>query len=173
VKYVYYQGKVQGDPSTKLIFGANNGAYSLYVGSYDNTLLSDNYGIAIDILWTSPRVGEYLVVTMESPDLHLQEVLLVIDGQSAPVGKTSVAINSNARDWIGSIDIYVFFYAVPGNTTGQVVMSNFRFVNVTSASGYLQAKRLADAAALAAQRGLQAPKVVEPPPTSADPSAQP
>lgn len=172
VKYVYQQGKVQGDPSSKLTFGAISGAFSLYEGSYDNSWLTDHYGIAIDILWTAPQIGDYLVVTMESPDLHLQEVLLVIDGQSAPVGKTSVAINSNARDWIGPIDIYIFFYAVPGNSFGQVVMSNFRFVEVTSASGYLQAKRLADVAAIAAQRGLQAPTVVGVPPTSADPTSK-
>lgn len=160
VQYVYQQGNVQGDPSTKLTFGPNNGAFSLYEGSYHNHDLADSYGMAIDILWTAPQVGDYLVVTMASPDLHLQETLLVMDGQSAPAGKTSVAINSNARDWIGAIDIYIFFYAAPGNRFGQVVMSNFRLVEVTSSTGYLQTKRLADAAAKSAQRALEAPKVV-------------
>jgi hypothetical protein len=92
----FTQGTVSGDPSRGLTLGYYHGAYSIYEGSYDNSPVGDGYGIAFDLLWTAPSTGDYLVVTMESPEEGVQETLLVIDGQSHPQGKTSVAINCDA-----------------------------------------------------------------------------
>jgi pimeloyl-ACP methyl ester carboxylesterase len=155
------QGNVQGDPSTKLIFKPASGAwpaYSIFQGSYDNSPDSDNYGIAFDIVWTAPQAGDYLVVTMESPELGEQETLLVMDGQSYPGGKTSVAINSDVSSWLFSLYMNIYFLAAEGNTIGQVALSNFNFVVVGSASGYLRARRLAAAAEKTVQRSLSAPR---------------
>lgn len=161
IKTVNKQGSVYGDPATKLTFRPSPGtwpAYSIFHGSYDNSPDSDNYGISFDLVWTAPQIGDYLVVTSESPDLGEQETLLVMDGQSYPAGKTSVAINCDVSSWLYSIDIYIYFLAAQGNSIGQVALSNFNFVVVGSASGYLRARRLAAAAEKTARRSLRAPK---------------
>lgn len=135
----------QADSSGTVTLGPNNGAYSIFHGSYANSEFGDGYGLAIDIDWTGPQAGDYLVVSMESPVEGELEVLLVMDGQSFPSGLTSVAINSNARNlFSSSLDLYVYFLAA-GNSNGQVVLSNFRLVEVGSASGALRANRLAAA----------------------------
>lgn len=160
VKAVATQGNVQGSPSTALIFRPASGtwpAYSIFRGSYKNSPESDNYGIAFDVTWVAPQIGDYLVVTMESPDLGVQETLLVMDGQSYPGGTTSVAINCDVSSWFSSLDMYIYFLAAKGNSIGRVAISNFRFVVVGSASGYLRARRLAAAAERTAQRSLRAP----------------
>lgn len=157
----YTQGNVQGDPSTKLVFRPASGGwpnYSIFQGYYTNPLDGDGYGLAVDILWTAPQVGDYLVITMESPELGEQEVLLVMDGQSYPGGKTSVAINSDVSSALFSLDMYIYFLAAQGNTIGQVAVSNFRLVEVGSASGYLRERRLAAVAERAVKRGLNAPR---------------
>jgi hypothetical protein len=154
------QGNVQGHPSTKLIFGAASGtwpAYSIYHGNYYNPPLGDNYGIAFDVVWTAPQAGDYLVVTMEAPETRIQETLLVMDGQSYPRGRTSVAINCDVSSLL-SLDMHIYYLAARGNSIGQVALSNFRFVVVESASGYLRARRLAAVAEKTAQRGLTAPQ---------------
>jgi hypothetical protein len=91
---------------------------------------------------------------MPSPDLHRQETLLVLDGQDYPGGGTSIAINVDASF---TQNIYIYFLAAKGNTTGVVGVSNFRFVAVKSASGYLEARRLAKAEERTRQRSLTAP----------------
>jgi Thioesterase domain len=153
VTTVSTQGSVQGEPSTKLTFGPNGGDYSIFQGSYYNSDFGDGYGIAVDILWIAPQTGDYLVVTMESPDLGVQEVLLVLDGQSAPVGQTSVAINSDVSS-VFDLDLYIYFLAA----NSYVTLSNFRLVEVGSASGYLRARRLAEAGAKSAKRTLREPR---------------
>jgi hypothetical protein len=156
----FTQGTVKGDPLRGLTLGYNHGAYSIYGGSYDNSPHGDGYGIAFDLLWTAPLIGDYLVVTMESPEEGAQETLLVIDGQSHPQGKTSVAINCDASSWLRSLDINIYFLAPAGHNLSQVNLSNFRLVVVGSASGYLRARRLAAAAEKLAQRSRRAPKLV-------------
>lgn len=154
------EGNVRGDPSSTLVFGPAGTwpAYSIFQGSYHNPDDSDNYGIAFDIFWTTPFFGDYLVVTMESPELGEQEVLLVMDGQSISEEKTSVAINCDRSSWFSSLSIYIYFLAAMGNTIGQVDLSNFRFVVVGSASGYLRSRRLAAAAEKLAKRSVTAPR---------------
>jgi pimeloyl-ACP methyl ester carboxylesterase len=154
------EGNVSGDPSSTLVFGPAGTwpAYSIFQGSYQNPEDSDNYGIAFDIFWTTPFSGDYFVVTMESPDLGEQEVLLVMDGQSVPEEKTSVAINCDRSSWFSSLSIYIYFLAAQQNTIGRVELSNFRFVVVGSASGYLRSRRLAAAAEKLAKRSVTAPR---------------
>lgn len=144
------QGNVKGDPSTKLLLGPAPGAfpaYSIFQGSYDNPLDGDGYGLAFDLLWTAPQPGDYLVVTTESPDLGEQEVVAVLDGQSAPLGATSVAIAADASSDFFSLSLYVYFLAATGNTFGRVALSNFRVVTVDDADGVLRARRRAAAEA--------------------------
>lgn len=165
VQTVYTQGTVKGNPSSQLTFGPNGGGYSVFQGSYYNSMDGDGYGMAIDILWTLPQVGDYLVITMESPDTGLQEVLLVLDGQSYPGGQTSVAINSSATNipWI-PIDIYIYYYTAQSDSVSQVTLSNCRLVVVGSSSGYLRSRRQGAAAEKLAKRQLRAPQAL--PPTS-------
>lgn len=163
VTEVYSRGNVQGDPSTRLILGPNPGrSYSIFQGSYYNAWDGDGYGVAIDVHWIAPQPGDYLVVTMASPDLGLQEVVLVMDGQSAPIGRTSVAINSDASSFL-NLDLYIYFLAARQISTDLVILSNFRLVNVVSASGALRAQRLAATAARAAALSPTAPRVAPPP----------
>jgi hypothetical protein len=170
VTKVWVQGNVQGDPRTRLVFGPNSGPnrgkYSIFQGSYYNSKLGDGYGVAMDIQWIAPQTGDYLVVTMESPELGLQEVLLVLDGQSAPVGTTSVAINSDVSS-LFNLDLYIFFVSSYEFTSDLVVISNFRLIEVGSASGVLRARRQAAAAETLASRSRQASRVRAVPPVEA------
>lgn len=165
VTTVSMQGNVHGDPS-RLLFGYSRAGYSIFRGSYYNPKLGGGYGIALDIQWIAAQQGNYLVVTLESPELGEQEVLLVMDGQSAPVGTTSVAINSEVSS-VFSLDIYIYFLAVQPVLREQVVVSNFRLIEVTSASGYLESRRQAAAAERLARRSLQAPRAQAVPPAAA------
>lgn len=144
------EGNVSGDPSTTLLFGPASGTwptYSIFKGGYDNALDSDGYGIAFDLSWTAPQAGDYLVVTVEAPDGGGQEVIAVLDGQSAFSGATSVAVNSDASSVFSALSLYVYFLAAEGNTTGSVAISNFRTVTVADAEGRLRARRRAAAVA--------------------------
>jgi hypothetical protein len=157
-------GNVQTYAGSKFVFKPASGnwpAYSSLEGSYYNysSPFNDNYGIAFDVMWTSPRVGDYLVVTMEAPELRVQETLLVMDGQSYPGGTTSVAINSDISSLLW-LDLNIYFLAAKGNTTGSVTISNFRFVVIGSASGYLRARRLEALAEKTAQRAQTAPRKI-------------
>jgi len=151
------QGNVKGDPTRGLTLGYNQGAYSIFQGSYTNSPLGDGYGLAFDLLWTAPQIGDYLVVTMESPEERVQETLLVIDGQSSPAGKTSIAINCDASSGLSSLHIYIYFFAELGHNLSQVNLSNFRLVIVGSESGYLRCRRVAAALEKSAQRGRRIP----------------
>jgi hypothetical protein len=155
---IYIQGNVQGDPTSTLILGPTPGpAYSIFKGYYKNSDFGDGYGMAIDLVWTAPQIGDYLAVTMDSPELGDQETLLVMDGQSFAAGKTSVAISSKVSS-LFYLPIYIYFFAAAGNTIGQVALSNFRLIDVGSASGYLRARRAAASAEKSAKRALRAPQ---------------
>jgi hypothetical protein len=151
---------VNGDPSTRLIFAPPGaGAFSFYQGCYDNPDDSDNYGIAFDMVWIGPRIGDYVVVTIESVSHLGQEVLLVMDGQSFPGGRTSVAINSDVGDILGFLPtFYIFYYAAfaPPAIPNVLVVSNFRYVVVTSASGNLRVQRQVAKAERAKKLALRA-----------------
>jgi hypothetical protein len=137
------QGNVQGDPSTALVFGPASGpepAYSLFQGNYSPSS-SDQYGIAFDLDWTAPQSGDYLVVTIGGYDTEVYYTLLVIDGQSAPNGTTSVAINTDVWDF--SSNIFIYFLGSQANSAGQVTISNFQEIDVTSANSTLGARRKA------------------------------
>jgi hypothetical protein len=139
------KGSVSGDPSTKLVFVPATGgwpAYSIFKGRYYNRLFDDGYGLGVDISWTSPQPGDYLVVTVESPEFGGQEAIAVLDGASLFAGSTSIAIPSFAWDELFSLSFYVYFLAAEGNTTGRVELSNFRLVTVRDADERLRALRL-------------------------------
>jgi hypothetical protein len=170
VTTVSTHGNVQGDPSTRLLFLPTNGAYSIFHGSYDNWLLNGSYGMAFDLLWTAPQAGDYLVVAMESPEKRELEVLLVLDGQSNPAGNTSIAINSDVRDLGGPVRLLIYFLAAQPNSISQVSISNFRLVYVTSASGYLRARRLARLEEMARKQSLAPPNTLVPAPPETTPS---
>lgn len=161
VRKVSTSGNVQGDPSTRLLFGSASPNYSIFHGHYANSPDSDNYGISFDLLWNAPQVGDYFVVTIESPEEGIEEVLLVMDGQSAPVGKTSVAVNSDVSSYIFWLPIHMYFFAASPNSLSHLFVSNFGIISVTSASGYLRARRLEAAAEKIKRRALRAPKKLE------------
>ena len=157
-------GNVQTYPGGTFVFKPANGtwpAYSSLEGSYYNypSLDNDNYGIAFDIKWVSPHAGDYLVVTMEAPEFRVQETLLVMDGQSYARGQTSVAINCDVLSF-GWLELNIYFLAGQGNIIGHVTISNFRFVVVGSASGYLRARRLEAIEEKTARRRLTAPRKI-------------
>jgi hypothetical protein len=126
------KGNVSGDPGSGLVFGAPGPqqAYSEFIGGYANSPFSDAYGLAFDVFWSAPQDGDYLVVTAQSPDLREQEVLLVMDGRSAPRGGPA-AINADVSG--PDLWFYVFYFPAVGNTKGTVTLSNFRSVVVESA----------------------------------------
>jgi len=126
-------GKVTGDPSTGLVFSpASSGwkDYSSFVGTFN--VADDQYGLAFDIEWQSPQAGDYLVVTAGGNFLTIY-TLLVIDGVSAPIGKTSVAISSDIWGSSGTLSIY--FLGSSQFARDQVKVSNFRWVYVGTANG--------------------------------------
>jgi hypothetical protein len=143
------RGNVTGDPSTRLIFGGSAETpptYSMFEGTYRNPKDDkDDYGIAFDLVWIMPRIGDYLVVAMDDYG-GAPEVLLVMDGQSFPGGKTSVAINCDVAAG-PTYAIYIYFLAKLDATAlplDLVFVSNFRTVVVGSESGLLEARRRAD-----------------------------
>lgn len=102
----------------------------------------DGYGVAFDVFWTAPQAGDYLVVTSEAED-GLQEVLLVMDGVSTPRGVNIVSFNDYATSVFSGIRLYIFYLAAAGSSKGQVLVSNFRRVEVESDDGSLRRQRLA------------------------------
>lgn len=156
VTQVKTQGNVSGDPASGLRFGSAGAwpAYSIFSGTYPNLFYEDGYGIAFDVYWTAPQPGDYLVVTAESPEEHEQEVLLVMDGVSAPRGPNPVAINIDVS---GTVPFQIYYLAAAGNQSGQVIVSNFRLVCVSSDDGHLRAHRLARAARAQALRSALPP----------------
>lgn len=95
----------------------------------DNT---DQYGIAFDVQWASPQVGDYLVVSVAGDYTY---TLLVLDGQSAPLAKTTVFINVDVDDWSGDANLAVYFVAASGSPSDdQVTLSNFKWIGVPNAS---------------------------------------
>jgi hypothetical protein len=71
-------------------------------------------------------------------------------------------MNSVATSGLFSVYLWIYFIAAEGNQLGQVAISNFRLVEVASASGHLEARRQATAVAMAAERAAQAPPVQAP-----------
>lgn len=134
---------VTGDPSTSLIFGpAAYGwsAYSYFEGSFtcDN---SDQYGFTFDLDWANPQTGDYFVIV--AGDYLSPYTLFVIDGQSAPVGSSSVAVNSDI--WGTTGYIWIYFLGSSANSNDTVTLSNFQWVSVTSVDGSLEKAREAAA----------------------------
>src|SRR6185369_16697496 len=121
-------GKVTGDPSTGLVFspaspGRND--FSIFLGSFPNN--KGQYGFAFDVEWNSPQAGDYFVVAAgASKELH---TLMVIDGQSAPIGKTSVAINSTLN-FNFTIVLGIYFLGSSNFVEDHVRISNFRWIQV-------------------------------------------
>jgi uncharacterized glyoxalase superfamily protein PhnB len=144
VTEVHIQGRVVGNPDIGLRFSSAGAwpAYSIFSGTYPNPIDGDGYGIAFGVYWSAPQPGDYLVVTAESPEEHAQEVLLVMDGVSAPRGPISVAINIDVS---GTVPFHIYYLAAAGNENGEVVVSHFRQVCVTSGDGHLRRHRLARA----------------------------
>lgn len=161
VRKVSTSGNVQGDPSTRLLFGPAWPNYSIFHGHYFNSPDSDNYGISFDLVWNAPQVGDYFVVTMESPEEGIEEVLLVMDGQSSPAGKTSVAINCDVSSYVFPLPIHIYFFVGRSNSISHLFISNFGIITVNSASGYLRARRLEIMAEKTRRRALRAPKRLE------------
>lgn len=127
-------GNVSGSPATGLVFTADTGSGvkdSSFSGATDYYTWSQ-YGIAFDVEWTAPAAGDYLVVTGSVPGTpSSQEVLLVMDGRSAVAGRNPVAINAEVGLWL---DFNVYYLPAKGNRAGKVTLSDFRRVEVGSAS---------------------------------------
>jgi hypothetical protein len=139
-----YQGNVVGSPATALTFGSAGPwpAYSIFSGYYWNPADGDGYGVAFDVLWTAPQPGDYLVVTSEAQDFA-EEVLVVMDGVSAPWGVNLVSFNADVSSVFFGVQFYIYYLAAAGNLSGKVIVSNFRLVEVGSDDFSLRRKRLA------------------------------
>lgn len=129
----YTTGNVYGTPATGLAFlpaSPDRSKYSTFVGTFKANN-SNQYGVCFDLEWTSPQPGDYLVVSIGGWSIY---TLLVMDGQSAPTGKTSIAINSDIWGAInGTLTIYYLGSSQYAAT--QVVVSNFQWLAVTKANG--------------------------------------
>ncbi len=105
------------------------GGTAIFNGGYRTT--DSQYGVAFDVTWNEPQDGDYLVVTVESPDkgeADIQETILVMDGKSKPQGTHPVSFNANIGSFIRRVQFYVYFLPNAKNTTGSVTLNNFRGV---------------------------------------------
>jgi len=85
-----------------------------------------------DVNWVTPQVGDYLVASVTGDYTY---TVLVIDGQSAPTGKTTAFVNIDVDDWSGDANLTVYFVAASGSpTSDQVTLSNFQWIGVPNAS---------------------------------------
>lgn len=126
-------GNVSGSPATGLVFTADTGSgviNSSYSGATDFYTWTQ-FGIAFDVEWTAPAAGDYLVITGSEPVVGTQEVLLVMDGRSAIAGRNPVSINAEVGSWL---DFDVYYLPARNNHAGKVTLSDFRRVEVGSAS---------------------------------------
>ncbi|MFO0874197.1 MAG: thioesterase domain-containing protein [Phycisphaerales bacterium] len=111
---------------------------SWFEGGYYNPAYSNGYGVAFQFDWTNPADGDYVVVTVESPErgeLGEQEVILVLDGRSLHGDLVDFPI-SWCADISGTFDTVKFVvYYVPasGNTQGHVTLREFRTIVVAGA----------------------------------------
>jgi hypothetical protein len=131
------RGNVTGTAAAGLLFTPVLGApgtASVFQGGYRNSLLADGYGLAFDCTWTGAQAGDYLVVTAQSPDTREQEVVLVLDGRSAPQGQFPVAFNANVSSLLEALTLVIYYVPAANNSIGRVLVSNFRSVMVTTAS---------------------------------------
>jgi len=120
-------GKVTGDLSNGLVFspaspGWND--FSIFLATFYNS--DGQYGFAFDVDWISPQAGDYLVVAAGQ---NLYHTLLVIDGQSAPIGNTSVVINSSVKI-TRNVPLGIYFLGSSNFNADHVRISNFRWVEV-------------------------------------------
>lgn len=132
-------GNVTGDPASGLVFGpAASGwtTYSYFEGSFtgNNT---DQYGFTFDLVWANPQVGDYFVIMAGDPSGHY--TVFVLDGQSAPIGSTSVAVNSDVWWWTNTVRMY--FLASNATPNDTVTVSNFQWMSVASSDGSLERAR--------------------------------
>ncbi len=104
-----------------------------FSGGYPNPFYSDGYGLAFDVTWTGASDGDYLVATVDSPDQGvggIQEVILVMDGRSAPDGTYPVAFNADISGT--AEDVGFAFYLVPASGSKvEITVANFRRVIVS------------------------------------------
>jgi hypothetical protein len=123
----------QGTGATESVsFGVlKSGQPAMYQGNYDISLDSDVYGIAVDIQWSSPQDGDYLVICSGTNFDGARYVLFVMDGQSAvsPL-TTSVVMNCDDRGIDGTANIYIFYIPASKKSSGKLTISNFQSVTV-------------------------------------------
>lgn len=108
-------------------------APAIFRGGYSNPPFSDGYGLGFDVTWTGATAGDYLVVTVDSPEegeFGVQEVILVMDGRSQPDGTYPVAFNATISSFIEDIGFAI--YLVPASGSGvEVTTANFRRVLIS------------------------------------------
>lgn len=114
-------------------FGPPGPGAAWFKGSFDNDKSPDRYGIGFDLDWQTPADGDYLVVTVQSPDERKQEVVLVVDGKSLVNGLRRFPMTIAAD--ISHATFEVFY--LPASTTpqGGAVLRNFRSIRVQDANG--------------------------------------
>lgn len=114
----------------------SGGAPAIFRGGYFNPVTSTGYGLAFDVTWTGATVGDYLVVTVDSPEegeLGVQEVILVMDGRSQPDGTYPVAFNADISSVIEDVGFAIFL--VPASGSGvEVTTADFRRVLISGVS---------------------------------------
>lgn len=120
-----------------------SGQPAMYQGNYDSSD-SDVYGIAMDIQWSSPQDGDYLVVCSGTDEEGAQYVLFVMDGRSAASPLTVSAV-MNCDEWgiNGTANIYIFYVPASKKSSGKLTISNFQSVTVGGLDSDLVSKRSA------------------------------
>ncbi|HXU32797.1 MAG TPA: hypothetical protein VN851_19680 [Thermoanaerobaculia bacterium] len=122
-------GNVSGTPASGLVFGApkNPQIYSMFQGGYMNDIESHGYGLAFDVTWDGAQDGDYLVITGESGEERIQEVVVVLDGKTRFRGTYPLTLAADASN-VPFFDLwfFIFYFPAPGNQAGQVTVGNFR-----------------------------------------------
>lgn len=145
----------QGTGATESVSfgGLKSGQPAMYQGNYDASFDSDVYGIAMDIQWSSPQDGDYLVICSGTDEDGAQYVLFVMDGRSAASPLTISAV-MNCDEWgvDGTANIYIFYVPASEKSSGKLTISNFQGVTVGGLDSALVSRRRAAVAQKAAQR---------------------
>ena len=104
----------------------NNVTNSSFRGGYRTA--SDQFGVAFDLQWLRSQDGGYVVITAEAPEERTQEVLVVLDGKSMPLGQHPMSFNSDVSSLVLPAEFRIYYVPAAGNREGIVTVSNFRRV---------------------------------------------
>lgn len=110
-----------------------------FEGGYYNPVDSDSYAVAFQMDWENAVDGDYVVVTVDSPEkgeFGEQEVILVLDGKSinGTLTDTPLSFCADISGTFFQVKFNVYYIPAADNTAGQVTLREFRLIVVEDAA---------------------------------------